>query len=216
MKFNKDNVQFIALLLLIGYSLFLQECRQGTKNEQPIYRVDTLVKMDTILPPPVIVKLPQQQIPAPTIIYIDSTKNIVHKALIDTSKHRPAHVYQDSLEDENLTLYYSSIVNGELLKNSLDYRLKIPKQITKTVEITKPVPLPVSSLLLTGSVGTSINSFNSVRLGLQFVSAKGWALGYDYDLLQNIHSVNLGVKLVQFPPKGAKKKKRRNFVRNFF
>jgi hypothetical protein len=56
-------------------------------------------------------------------------------------------------------------------------------------------------LLLTGGVGGNVNQFSSVRLGLSFVSDKGWAVGYDYDILQNVHSVNLGVRLFQIKNK---------------
>jgi hypothetical protein len=37
-----------------------------------------------------------------------------------------------------------------------------------------------------------------LTVGLQFVSKKGWALGYDYDVLQNVHQVRLGVRLLPF------------------
>ncbi|MBL4648933.1 MAG: hypothetical protein JKY03_04325 [Aureispira sp.] len=157
--------------------------------------------MDTILPAPIIVQLPRQDVPEPRIIYVDSSKNIVVNSLIDTTKHQAAQLYQDSLEDENLTLYYSSVIDGELLQNKLDYKLKIPIRITKTVEVFKPYPVSVSSILLTGGVGGNVNQFSSVRLGLEFISAKGWALGYDYDLLQKVHSVRLGVRLVRFKAK---------------
>ncbi|WP_052600209.1 hypothetical protein [Aureispira sp. CCB-QB1] len=103
--------------------------------------------------------------------------------------------YQDSIEDDNLTLYYQSTIKGQLLKNALDYKLKVPKLITKTIEIPKPYPMPVSTLLLTGGVGGNVNQFSSITLGLQFVSAKGWAIGYGYDLLQSTHHIQFGVKL---------------------
>jgi hypothetical protein len=104
-------------------------------------------------------------------------------------------LYRKSIEDENLTLYYESTIKGQLLSNTLDYKLKIPKLITKTIEVLKPVPTPVSTLLLTAGVGGHVNQFSSVRLGLEFVSKKGWAIGYDYDLLGNVHSVNLGFEI---------------------
>ena len=92
-----------------------------------------------------------------------------------------------------------STIKGQLLNTALDYKLKVPKLITKTIEVLKPVPRPVSTLLLTGGVGGNVNQFSSVRLGLSFVSTKGWAVGYDYDLLQNVHSINIGVKLFKLP-----------------
>ena len=195
----KDNIQFVLILCLFGYVIFLQQCRQAKTQE--IQEPTTIIRMDTILPAPIIVQLPRQDIPEPRIVYMDSSKNIVVNSLIDTTKHQTAQLYQDSLEDENLTLYYSSVVDGQLLQNKLDYKLKIPTRITKTIEIFKPYPVSVSSILLTGGVGGNVNQFSSVRLGLEFVSAKGWPLGYDYDLLQKVHSVNLGVRLFQFKKK---------------
>jgi hypothetical protein len=197
----KDNIQFVLILCLFAYVIFLQQCGQSKTQEIQEPRTTT-IRMDTILPAPIIVQLPRQDVPEPTIIYIDSSKNVVVvNSLIDTNKHQVARLYQDSLEDENLTLYYSSVIDGQLLQNKLDYKLKIPTRITKTVEISKPYPVSVSSILLTGGLGGNVNQFASVRLGLEFVSAKGWALGYDYDLLQNVHSVKVGVRLVGFEPK---------------
>lgn len=195
---NKDNIQFAIILGLFGYIIFLQQCtgyRADSSTTQP--KQDTIVTIDTILPPPVIVQLPRQELPRPQIIYIDSSKNVVLSKDVDTTKHSTAKVYKDSLEDENLTLYYHSMVQGELLTNNLDYRLKIPKQITKTIQIPKPYPVPTSALLLTTGIGGNINQFSSLTVGLQFVSNKGWALGYDYDVLGKTHHIKLGIKLFQ-------------------
>jgi len=193
----KDNIQFVLILCLFGYVIFLQQCGQG-KTQEIHEPTTTIIRMDTILPAPIIVHLPRQDVPEPTIVYFDSSKNLVVNSLVDTSKHQVAQLYQDSLEDENLTLYYSSVIDGQLLQNKLDYKLKIPTRITKTIEVSKPYPVSVSSILLTGGLGGNLNQFSSVRLGLEFVSAKGWAVGYDYDLLQNVHSVKVGVRLVRF------------------
>lgn len=198
----KDNIQFALILCLFGYVIFLQQCKQGAASQQnQVPPMDTIIRIDTTPPPPIIVQLPRQRVPEPMIIYVDSSKHIIVNNSIDTSKHEVAQLYQDSIEDENLTLYYNALVDGELLQNNLDYKLKIPTQITKTIEIPKPFPVPVSSILLTASVGGNVNAFASVRLGAEFVSAKGWSLGYDYDVLQNVHSVELGVRLFQFKAK---------------
>jgi len=127
--------------------------------------------MDTILPAPIIVQFPRQDVPEPRIIYIDSSKNIVVNHLIDTSKHQVAQLYQDSLEDENLTLYYSSVIDGELLQNKLDYKLKIPIRITKTVEVFKPYP--VSYCIWKDWEKPERKRKNLIRLGIE----KGMAHG---------------------------------------
>ncbi|WP_052599916.1 hypothetical protein [Aureispira sp. CCB-QB1] len=195
----KDKLQFALILGLFAYVIFLQQCKQESSlSNEHKFRADTTIVLDTILPAPVIVQLPRQVVPEPRIIYVDSSRNIVPQNAIDTAQHMATKLYKDSLEDDNLTVYYESLVDGQLLQNELDYKLKIPKQITKTIRINTPVPMPTNGLFLNAGVGGNINSFSSVTLGLQFVSKKGWALGYDYDVLQNVHQVRLGVRLLPF------------------
>ena len=83
----KDNIQFVLIMCLFGYVIFLQQCGQG-KTEDIQEPRTTIIRMDTILPAPIIVQLPRQDISEPTIIYMDSNKNIVVNHLIDTTKHQ--------------------------------------------------------------------------------------------------------------------------------
>ena len=197
----KENIQMLLTLVLFGYIIFLHQCKQGSSTNRD-YRppIDTLIRMDTILPAPVYVQLPRQEVPPPQIIYVDSSKNVVLSHEIDTNEHQAVSSYKDSLDNEELTIHYESIVDGELLGNIIGYKLKVPKEITKTVEISKPYPMPMSMLFLTGGIGGNVNEFSSITAGLEFVSAKGWSLGYEYDLLENSHRVKLGIKLFQFKP----------------
>jgi hypothetical protein len=193
----------LNMLFCIAFIVLMSnKCDQY--NRQSGYKQslrDTLITIDTILPPPIIIQLPRQVAPAPIIIYIDSTGSRISRAEIDTSKHKKANLYRDSIEDDNLTLYYESTVKGKLLKSVLDYKLKVPKLITKTIEIPKPYTVPVSAFFLNGGIGGNVNQFSSITVGLQFVSRKAWALGYEYDILQNTHHVKLGVKLFQLKGK---------------
>jgi hypothetical protein len=198
----KDNLQFALILGLFAYVIFLQQCKhRSSLSNQQEFKADTTIVIDTILPAPVIVQMTRQVIPEPIVIYVDSSQKRVPFSLVNTSKHTAAKLYKDSLEDENLTLYYESLVDGKLLQNNLDYKLKIPKQITKTIRINTPVPMPTNGLFLNAGVGGNVNAFSSLTVGLQFVSKKGWALGYDYDVLQNVHQVRLGIRLLPFRKK---------------
>ncbi|WMX17148.1 hypothetical protein [Aureispira sp. CCB-E] len=195
----KDKLQFALILGLFAYVIFLQQCKQeSSSSKKHEFRADTTIVLDTILPAPVIVQLPRQVVPEPRIIYVDSFQNRIKSEFVDTAQHMATKLYQDSLEDDNLTVYYESLVDGQLLQNHLHYKLKIPKQITKTVRINTPVPTPSNGLFLNAGVGGNLNAFSSLTVGLQFVSQKGWALGYDYDVLQNVHQVRLGVRLLPF------------------
>jgi hypothetical protein len=192
------NILFcIAFIVLMSNKCEQYNIQSGYKQSLR----DTIINIDTILPSPIIIQLPRQAAPEPIIIYVDSTGGRISRAEIDTFKHEKANLYRDSIEDDNLTLYYESTVKGKLLNHALDYKLKIPKLITKTIEIPKPYAVPVSAFFLNGGLGGNVNQFSSVTVGLQFVSRKAWALGYEYDILQNTHHVKLGVKLFQLKSK---------------
>lgn len=192
----KETIQFILIMGLMGYIIFLQQCKGSNRQTTPIdIRPDTTIVLDTVLPAPIIVQLPRQTVPEPRIIYIDRDDKMVPISQVDTNVHQTAQLYQDSLEDDNLTIYYKSMVQGELLDYNLDYKLKIPKQITKTIEITKPIPIPAHSLFFNTGVGVDPLGLTSVTVGMQFISAKGWGVAYDYDVLQNQHEVKLGIRL---------------------
>jgi hypothetical protein len=198
------NITLLLCAIFSMLSFFLQlgkTLNLWTESEPQPPPQERIISIDTTPPPQIIIHLPRQEAPKPIIVYIDSTGRTVPKAKIDTFKHKKANLYRDSIEDENLTLYYESTVKGELLNNALDYKLKIPKLITKKIEVLKPYPLPVSTMFLNGGIGGNTTQFSSIKVGLQFVSSKGWALGYDYDILQNSHNVNLGIKIFQFKPK---------------
>lgn len=195
---NKDNIQFLVTLLLFGYIIFLQQCKSNSPGHEPtILRPDTTIVIDTQFPPNIIVQMPRQELPKPIFIYIDSSRNEIATALVDTTKNQKVKLYTDSLTDENLTIYYNAVVDGELIRNQLDYKLYIPKSITKTIEITKPIPTPASVFLLNLGAGGKFGNYASISVGATFVHKKGWSIGYDYDVLQNAHHVKLGVKLFQ-------------------
>lgn len=192
----KDTIQFILIVALFGYIIFLEQCKGSRNQAEPLQtRPDTTIVIDTIFPTPIIVQMPRQVVPEPRILYVDRDRNIIPTAQVDTNQHQAAQLYQDSLEDENLTIYYKSMVQGSLLDYSLDYKLKIPTQITKTIEIVKPVPIPAHRLMFNTGVGVDYQGLSSVTVGIQFVSRQSWAVGYDYDVLQNQHSIKLGIKL---------------------
>jgi hypothetical protein len=192
----KDTIQFILIVALFGYIIFLEQCKGSRNQTEPIQiRTDTTIVIDTTFPTPIIVQMPRQIVPEPRILYVDRDRNIIPTAQVDTNQHQAAQLYQDSLEDENLTIYYKSMVQGLLLDYSLDYKLKIPTQITKTIEIRKPIPVPAHCLMFNTGVGVDHQGLSSVTVGIQFVSRKSWAVGYDYDVLQNQHRMKLGIKL---------------------
>lgn len=197
MKNLVNILQFISILVLIGIILLQQKCQRDSTTPKVVH-TETRIVVDSQAPPPIIVRMPSQPIPAPVVIYPNDQGAPLPVASIDTTKHLPAHLYQDSMEDENQTIYSSITVRGELLASQMNYKLKIPTVVTKTVTTTQTIQKPVSSLLLVGGVGLSPQQKISFEAGLQFVSAKGWAVGYEYDFMNKTHQVKLGLALHRF------------------
>lgn len=199
MKNLTNTLHFVLTLVLIGLLLFQQQCHPEPAPPKVVH-TQTRIVIDSQPPPPVIIRMPQQPLPAPVVIYPDERGEPLPLAQIDTTKDLPAHLYKDSIEDENQILYSSITVRGELLASQMSYKLKIPTVVTKTVETTQTIQEPVSSLLLVGGVGLSAQQRISFGAGLQYVHAKGWAVGYEYDFMNQIHEVKLGLPLYQFKP----------------
>lgn len=206
----KNKVEFITIICLFCVIIYLQQCGKGTANEDivlPQNRVDTIM-IDTVFPPPIVINLPKQAMPEPIIIYRDKVTNETYTPAtlpeqIDWSNLQQSYSYMDSLSDENLTIFYNAMTEGKMIDHDLSYKLKIPKTITKHIEKTTYVPTyeQVSGLFLTLGAGGNPSSFASIRVGAQYLNKNGWALGYDYDILQNIHTIEMGVRVFPFKNK---------------
>ncbi|MGH1338732.1 MAG: hypothetical protein ACRBFS_21640 [Aureispira sp.] len=193
------NAQPVLIMLLIA-ALFLQQQCQREQTPAEVIHTETRIVVDSQRPPPIIVRMNPQAPPTPIIIYPDEQGQALPMAMVDTTEDLPAHLYRDSIEDANQTIYTSVTVRGELLASQTSYQLKIPTVVTKTIETTKTIQKPISSLVLTGGVGVTHQNTMNVAAGLQFTSAKGWIVGYEYDFVHQAHEVKLGLPIYQFKP----------------
>lgn len=122
MKINILSVINFVILICAVYLLFTKSCnndqKEIIKKEVVVKRsVDTLiqVKVDTVI------KTVFLEVPTPTPI--DSNLNLYTQ------------VYSDSLLDAE----FNTKVDGVMVSSQFDYRLKVPKEITKTIKITDSV-----------------------------------------------------------------------------
>lgn len=189
-------------LLLLGYIIFKELSYAITTNTPaPIVKeiVDTNYQ-EFIQPIPV-------KIPEPKIIVVNSSKDWLEdlsKAFgklkveneilskINDSLYEKLNLYSDTLSDENLDIYYNSLVHGTLLNTDLKYNLKVPKTITKTQFVDKPIQKP--SWLLQAQIGGNPHAFSNASLGLQFISKKGLSSSYHYNLIQKTHNIGIGYR----------------------
>ncbi len=192
------TIVLLALVVVLSIILGVMQTVQQTPPE--VIHTETRVIIDSTPPPPIVIRMNQQPPPPPVIIYPDDNGQPLPMSEVDTTQHLPAKLYVDSTEDENQTIYNQMTVRGELLAHSTSYKLKIPTVVTKTIETTKTVQQPVNRLFLIGGVGLTNQLDIGFEVGVQFVSAKGWAAGYEYDIRHQAHELKIGVPLYQFEP----------------
>lgn len=125
-------------LILIIIILLLKECGSVVntliKTNKPLPDTTIIHKIDTIWAKDTIYSFKKIKVPVPyiEIQYLDTS----NKEICTNVK-----VYEDSLVDKNISIYYKDYVSqGELLTKELSYRLKVPLTITNSSTTTINVP----------------------------------------------------------------------------
>ena len=208
----KESIKSILpyLLMFLMFIWLTRERSKGDLHGTLDTTSNTVVTYDTIHPPDRVISIKVDPIKGqsfnPDIIreyidgvYIDRQENEYLKEHIEyleknlDSIKNSVKVYKDSLVDENITIYSSDLIEGRLLNKDLKYKLKIPKEIVKTVTTT--TEKKVSGLFVTSGLGGNQEKFDNINLGLQFVSKKDYLVGYNYNLLGRSHNLTVGFKL---------------------
>lgn len=202
---NKHLPAYIILALLIFYIALNELGYQVVhKTELPtiVEFSDTTYQAAT--------KALHVNIPEPKVIVIDKHNQWQQEVIktfgklkvenellaqINDSLINKLHVYSDTLSDENLDIYYNSLVHGNLLASDIEYTLKVPTVITHNKTNTVSVPTDRNQWLVQGEVGGNKTSFSNLSLGVGHISTKGFYKGYRYNFLQNTHNINLGYSL---------------------
>jgi hypothetical protein len=199
----------IVILAVLVMVLFFRQCQSNKlpfEISPPSYELPqpdtvTVVQVDTLYPPPQVVTL-SAPIPLPEKIYLTVQGERIVDTLQLTESSRTAQVYTDTFITEDLDVYYTATVSDacQLISNDIDYQLKVPKEIvrTETITIKEPIPVPNNQVLLTGEVGSNWQGRTSIAPGIQFVDRRGWAIGYSYDVINQQHSVSIGIRLLQY------------------
>jgi hypothetical protein len=126
--------------------------------------------------------------PQPQVVYVDTGNN--NTVVIDTTKGIKLNSYTDSLVNDDISIYYTDLVNGTLIDKQLKYTLRVPEIIT-----TKKIYPKQHSFYLTGEVGGNKETFNNISLGLLYTSPTSYSFNYRYNIIQNSHNIGGGLKL---------------------
>lgn len=153
------SIAIIALILAIKCGSIISYTKGLIKPSN--IRIDTIKieTHDTIWPPKEPIQFKEIPVPKPYIVH-DTVFKLNGKDTICTN----VKVYQDSLDDKNITIRYKDYVSqGDLIGKDLNYTLKVPLRIvdSKTLNITTTDTLfksPKYSINAGLSVGTQLLS----------------------------------------------------------
>ncbi len=187
------NLTIVALFLIIGILLLLQQCTPKPKDNAAQVKSDTIrtIRIDTVYPEAkIITKTVYLERP------ISSKKVDFNSGLCDI-----INTYQDSLVDSNITITNHLIAQGELKSNEITYQLHVPLRITKTINtivtdsifITKH-GMPHYSVFTGLQLGGNQNSLSSIQpfIGLRY---KKEYFTYGYNIVNSTHNIGFAINL---------------------
>lgn len=99
--------------------------------------------------------------------------------------------YSETLEDSTGKVTVESVVQGALLKQKIKFKPTI-NYIKETKEVEKPIPQ--SGIFIGAEIGTNLTMFR-IAPEIEYLTKKGYAYSYNYDVLNSIHSVGVKRKL---------------------
>jgi hypothetical protein len=191
MKLNANTILWIALIVLA--ILYLRSCDQeGSTETQYVTVSDTTYiqgKSDTVFLVDTLVKYK----------YLTST---VIETITDTISGDTIRTYQTEVDDSLLTAEIKSLVKGELINVSFNYRPKFPQYITRvdTVQIEdSTIVTPHQSsdrwgLLFGGVAGGNATSFE-ISPTLMLKTPKGMQFSVGYGVINKTYNIGVFTKI---------------------
>ncbi|MDH7447693.1 hypothetical protein [Aquimarina sp. 2201CG14-23] len=202
-KISSNKSLLLIVIVLFVYILAQRQC--GSRNiavpEKPQITIvkDTVyqVKIDTFY----LQTTKYNTVFVPKINNDDDVMASVRteQEISQAEKHlyEEARTYTDTLYNEDIEIYSYSLLKGELLKNNLSYKLKVPREIRTTTTIEHASKYK-SGLYGFGEVGGNQNQFNNISLGLQYNRRGKWFVSYrmNFNQLSNVtHNIGIGIRI---------------------
>jgi len=109
-------------------------------------------------------------------------------------------VYKDSLVNNEVAIVVTDTVDGTIESKQISYRLKVPLRIIDSVKVTITniikVPTPQRGFFIGAEAGMCPTIW-MIRFApeIEYIDKKGYAYSYNYDVLNNFHSVGIKKRL---------------------
>ena len=194
------NIAIIALLIIVGYLLFLN--KKNSTNNVTLKSTEMIIQKsawDSIK------KISEMK---PEIIrdtvYIKGPVRIITKEVpVPIEIKDSIKTFKDSVKNESIDVSYTYKIKGSLLSTQWEYT-PITREVTeirkeyipKIVDNIVNVPVPKNGLYLNGIMGGNMNSF-LFGAGLDFITKKDRQFGYQYQRFgsSGFHLIKLGIKI---------------------
>jgi len=189
---RKQIGYFIVLLILI--ISITKTCIPEIPKEPSITIVrDTIwqTKIDTL-------KIQTTKYEKVYVAKNDITKIIKDTVVVeDTTNYVRAKIYRDTIRNNDFDVYTYNLVQGVLLDSRLEYKLKVPREITVTKTIKYPKTYR-SGLYLFSEIGGNTQQFNNFSVGLQYNRKGNWFVSYRINVNELIpisHNIGIGIRI---------------------
>lgn len=176
---NQDNNKYKlitnALVFVLGFIIALLLFKECHNTPKPQSTVITQIKhtRDTIWAKDTIYSFKNIKIKVPVKV----TDTIYQPLPVDSTICKTVYLYEDSLVDTNLVIYYKDHVQGIMRDKSLKYKLKVPLRIIDSVNIKETIIVKPKFNL---SVGTIV-SVNMISPGIKFrVHKNEFGINYNF------------------------------------
>lgn len=195
MKIMRNNSPILIVLLVVVLILFLQrECtRQSvveTPTPEPVYIYDTITLVDTIVPEPILVTLPGDTIKTTDTIFINDG-SISDNMWNVLEAHFTRKFYNEVLIDDS-SAYFK--LNFELYTNDV-HNLNYVFLNKRPVEVICPeIPKNRTKLFVGGNISGNPTTFGAGP-SVALLTRKDNLYSYNYNIINNVHSVSMYYKL---------------------
>lgn len=206
-----ERIAYIVAIAILTFILFIRACSNPIEIEDPeqvtVWDTITQVQNDTViqLVPRYIMRVDTLRDTIIKELYVSTIDTVI--SLPDASEGeiegflgelyqngRLEVVHSDTIEDNNLAMWYKAYVQGNF--NGINIQYKLKPQPVRTRYVTKEVEVPQygRTMFLTGHAGFSGIS-PRLGVGLNYVHKDKYTFGYRVDFLDQSHSLEFGVPI---------------------
>lgn len=197
-----DNLHkglFLSVVVLLGYIVFLQQCKSRDCPEPEIIEVDTVANI-TVIDTAYYdtTRFKYLTIDIPRIIYDTIKITVTGNDPSNFDGNSIVKYYVDTVTDDTISIHYEAKTLGYLEDLKIGYRLLQPYRVDRTTTIetntTQTIKRRFQGLYLGLDVGGNLNSFNHFTPMVE-LNMRKYNYNVGYNLMNESYIVGIRVKV---------------------